>query len=100
MIELQNLEVYKFIGIEVTLSDCSENYYNYKHKMNIYKYNYPKKVVELNEKKYKSYHIDTEQRDSKYKGSSYENYNGYNGWSDDVIDSAFEGDPENTWNVD
>lgn len=33
-------------------------------------------------------------------GSSYEKYGGYNGWSDDVIDDAFEGDPENTWNVD
>lgn len=33
-------------------------------------------------------------------GSSTEKYGGYNGWSDDVIDDAFEGDPENTWNVD
>jgi hypothetical protein len=30
----------------------------------------------------------------------YSEYNGYNGWTDDDIDSAFEGDPENTWNVD
>jgi len=33
-------------------------------------------------------------------GTSYEKYNGYNGWSDDVIDDAFDGDPEATWNVD
>jgi hypothetical protein len=33
-------------------------------------------------------------------GNSYEKYGGYNGWSDDAIDDAFEGDPENTWNVD
>jgi len=33
-------------------------------------------------------------------GSSYEKYGGYNGYSDDVIDDAFEGDPMNTWNVD
>ena len=33
-------------------------------------------------------------------GKSYEKYNGYNGWSDDVIDDAFDGDPEATWNVD
>ncbi len=31
---------------------------------------------------------------------SYSKYNGYNGWDDDTIDSAFEGDPMNTWNVD
>lgn len=33
-------------------------------------------------------------------GTSYEKYKGYNGWSDDVIDDAFDGDPEATWNVD
>ncbi len=33
-------------------------------------------------------------------GTSGEKYGWYNGWSDDVIDDAFEGDPENTWNVD
>jgi hypothetical protein len=33
-------------------------------------------------------------------GHSGEKYGWYNGWSDDVIDDAFEGDPENTWNVD
>jgi hypothetical protein len=33
-------------------------------------------------------------------GSSGEKYGWYNGWSDDVINDAFEGDPMNTWNVD
>jgi hypothetical protein len=33
-------------------------------------------------------------------GSSGEKYGWYNGYSDDAIDDAFEGDPENTWNVD
>ena len=33
-------------------------------------------------------------------GHSCEKYNGYNGWSDDVIDDAFGGIPEATWNVD
>ena len=33
-------------------------------------------------------------------GSSTEKYGGYNGWSDDAIDDAFEVDPMNTWNVD
>jgi hypothetical protein len=32
--------------------------------------------------------------------SSYEKYGGYNGYDDDAIDYAFEGDPSNTWNVD
>lgn len=33
-------------------------------------------------------------------GTSGEKYGWYNGYSDDVIDDAFEGDPEATWNVD
>ena len=33
-------------------------------------------------------------------GRSGEKYGWYNGWSDDAIDDAFEGDPEATWNVD
>jgi hypothetical protein len=32
--------------------------------------------------------------------SRYEKYNGYNGFDDDTIDNAFEGDPSATWNVD
>lgn len=31
---------------------------------------------------------------------SYDEYGGYNGYDDFTIDSAFEGDPEATWNVD
>jgi len=31
---------------------------------------------------------------------SYEKYGGAYGYDDDTIDSAFEGDPENYWNID
>lgn len=34
-----------------------------------------------------------------YRESKYEKYGGYDGFSDDTIDDAFEGDPSNTWNV-
>ena len=33
-------------------------------------------------------------------GCSYSKYGRYNGWDDDSIDEAFDGDPELTWNVD
>lgn len=33
-------------------------------------------------------------------GRRYSKYGGYNGWDDDAIDEAFDGDPELTWNVD
>jgi hypothetical protein len=33
-------------------------------------------------------------------GNSGEKYGWYNGFSDDAIDDAFEGDPSLTWNVD
>ncbi len=44
-------------------------------------------------------HFDDDDDDDDY-GSSGEKYGWYNGWSDDAIDDAFEGDPMNTWNVD
>ncbi len=31
---------------------------------------------------------------------SYDEYGGYNGYDDYTIDSAFDGDPEATWNID
>jgi hypothetical protein len=30
----------------------------------------------------------------------YSKYGGYNGWDDDTIDEAFDGDPGLTWNID
>ena len=38
--------------------------------------------------------------DSSNDGSSYSEYGGYNGYDDNTIDSAFEGMPEATWNID
>jgi len=35
-----------------------------------------------------------------YSKACYDQYGGYNGFDDDTINSAFEGDPEATWNVD
>lgn len=38
--------------------------------------------------------------DSYDDGPSHSKYGGYNGYDDNTIDSAFEGMPEATWNVD
>lgn len=47
------------------------------------------------------YTSDFEDNDSSEDyGSSGEKYGWYNGFSDDAIDDAFEGDPDATWNVD
>ena len=35
-----------------------------------------------------------------YSKACYDQYGGYNGFDDDTINSAFEGDPKATWNVD
>lgn len=42
---------------------------------------------------------DEDDSDNRY-ASSGEKYGWYNGFSDDAIEDAFEGDPEATWNVD
>lgn len=46
---------------------------------------------------YNHSHIDSDNDDNR---SSHEKYNGAYGFDDDTIDSAFEGDPENYWNID
>ena len=43
---------------------------------------------------------DDEDDSDNHSGSGGEKYGWYNGFSDDAIDDAFEGDPEATWNVD
>ena len=45
---------------------------------------------------------EDEENDSHYydESPSYSRYGGYNGYDDDTIDSAFEGDPDATWNID
>ena len=44
--------------------------------------------------------FDDEPSEWDYYGNSGEKYGWYNGYSDDVIDDAFDGCPEATWNVD
>lgn len=45
-------------------------------------------------------HTDKEDSSSwRNYGNSYEMYNGYNDWSDDIINDVFEGFPEATWNI-
>lgn len=98
--ELQKLEVYKFIGIEIT--HRIEDAYYYKLKISRSIRSYSTKIIGLNACKQVDDFFEENQRnlEFEYNRPSYGKYNGYNGWSDDVIDDAFEGDPENTWNVD
>ncbi len=48
--------------------------------------------------------VQRERRGHSYKdyddGNSYSKYGGYNGYDDETIDSAFEGMPDATWNID
>lgn len=43
---------------------------------------------------------DPDPYDSYDDGPSYSKYGGYNGYDDNTIDSAFEGIPGATWNID
>ena len=43
---------------------------------------------------YDSYYDDDDD------GGQYSKYGGYNGWDDNTIDEAFDGNPELTWNID
>lgn len=46
---------------------------------------------------YNDYYYDNNEDDY---DDGYNKYGGYNGYDDDTIDSAFEGNPELTWNID
>lgn len=60
-------------------------------------------IIQSNDDAESEEEFDMEHEDDDFDdsyGSSTEKYGGYNGFSDDVIDDAFDGDPEATWNVD
>jgi len=58
-------------------------------------YNFKKETIELNANKQ-----NIKNQNSSHHSSSYEEHGGYNGYDDDTINNAFEGDAESTWNVD
>lgn len=68
----------------------------------------PEELKDLKEiMEWKSSTSDTESEETSYNNKdysedtqSYNKYGGYNGFDDDTIDSAFEGDPSLTWNID
>ena len=66
-----------------------ESYQTYKIVWNFY--NHRKKTYDYDDSYDDDYYDDR---------PSYDKYGGYNDWDDDTIDSAFEGDPEATWNID
>jgi len=50
--------------------------------------------------KYSTWEEEQQEDDYDDYSPSYEKYGGAYGYDDDTIDSAFEGDPENYWNID
>lgn len=78
-----------------------EKEYDYKRTDNNVQFEEPSVVLsdripepkERNSYDYDSFYDDDD-------GGSYSKYGGYNGWDDNTIDEAFDGDPELTWNID
>lgn len=70
-------------------------------------FNFSRNIIDINNKPYtanviSNLRIEREDYDFGYDDykESYTKYGGYNDYSDDAIDSAFDGNPEATWNVD
>lgn len=62
-------------------------------------------LLSLYEDEVEEFDFDNDDDDDFYdnyydEGPSYSRYGGAYGFDDDTIDSAFEGDPENYWNID
>lgn len=105
LLELQNLEVYIFAGIEV--KHKIEDIYEYKPRINVIKHEFKEKSVNLNNTKFESKmnHGDDYQQKDFSNGRTFEKYNGtyaqdVEGWSDQDIDDAFGGEPDAYWNID
>jgi len=64
------------------------------------KYTFSNETIEKNHSKTSSIESFRSIQDNDNYNNDISTYNGYNGWSDDAIDEAFDGDPESTWNVD
>lgn len=105
--ELQLLDIFRFKGIEIIHK--IDDIYEYKPKYQVEKYRFPENVIAINENKnYSSANFDNDMDndfDDVMNESTYENYSGsyaqdVEGWSDQDIDDALDGDPDAYWNID
>ncbi|REC40200.1 hypothetical protein DRF69_19690 [Chryseobacterium sp. 5_R23647] len=90
---LNNIKFEKKYGVSY-----DENLNNYFFDLNI-KSNFEKFGYYLDEN-FEEVYEDFDDGDYEYDRRSYSEYNGAYGFDDDTINSAFEGDPENYWNID
>lgn len=87
-------EAYKFIGLGNIIE---ESKFNFSEKAKAAATKKAEKLNQLNDEIYEDQHPSN---NPDYYDTSYEKYGGYNDFDDDTIDTAFEGDPSATWNVD
>lgn len=90
---LNNIKFEKKYGVSY-----DENLNNYFFDLDI-KSNFEKFGYYLDEN-FEEVYEDYDDGDYEYDRRSYSEYNGAYGFDDDTINSAFEGDPENYWNID
>jgi len=64
------------------------------------KYTFSNETIVKNHSKTSSIESFRSNHDNDNYNNDNSTHNSYNGWSDDAIDEAFDGDPESTWNVD
>jgi len=82
----------EFESFQEMISKVHLGNYVFPFKKEVVKYNFEKSNMGINDKV--EINNDYEER------GSYEEYGGYNGWDDETINNAFDGDAEATWNVD
>jgi hypothetical protein len=92
--ELESLEIFIFNGI-ISEKITDELFY-FKPKFVNSKYQFSEKIKMINFEKYENKLILKDDFDY----MSQDKYQGKYGYDDNTIDSAFEGDPENYWNID
>lgn len=83
----------EFNTFQEMLSKVNLGNHLFPFKNEVVNYNFEKLTLENNE-------IQNDDSGNYENRGSYEEFGGYNGWDDDTINTAFDGDPEATWNVD
>jgi hypothetical protein len=87
--------------LKIRIDDVNSNILKYN--LEYFDYNYPfsLKTERINEEKYKELSkIQLRNENDDYEQKRYDEFDGIYGFDDDTINDAFEGDPDNYWNID
>jgi hypothetical protein len=95
-----NLSIIKLLKLHNNNATAIDGLTNYLNLHNSKKLKHHQQLENYNRINNQSDDWPEEDNDNNFYNSGTQKYGGYNGFDDEAIDEAFDGDPEATWNVD